>query len=219
MAGRWLARLDITGDVSATGIVTEGTTHIVDDNYDNKLYINGFNNDAAVISEGADPITFPVFDYADYQQIATDAGDYYSGDQTFTGTITPTSGIIYVDGDATISGNVTLNGGIIANNIHIGGGWFGATLTQNSVADDKYNVIIAKNGDITIYGRIETERALLYASQDIRSAQILAAVDINGIMLAGRNISMWNFITLIDYDYVNMSPGLEGTFRVVSWNE
>ena len=219
MSGPWIASLEITGDVSATGIVVEGTQHITDDTYDNKVYINGLNNDAAVVSEGADMITFPTFKYTDYQQAADAAGDYYSGDQSFTGTLTPTSGVIYVDGDVTITGNCTLNGGLIANNITVSGGLFGATLTQNAVAEDKNNVIIAKSGDILIYGRLFTEKALLYASQDIRAAQAFAEIEVNGIMLAGRDIRMWNFITIIDYNYVDMSPDIEETFSVVSWNK
>jgi cytoskeletal protein CcmA (bactofilin family) len=219
MSGPWIASLEITGDVSATGIVVEGTEYITDDTYDNKVYINGFNNDSAVVSEGADPITFPTFKYTDYQQAADAAGDYYTGNRSFTGTLTPTGGVIYVDGDVSITGNCTLNGGLIANNITISGGFFGATLTQNAVAEDKNNVIIAKSGDILIYGRLFTERALLYASQDIRAAQALAEIDVNGIMLAGRDIRMWNFITIIDYNYVSMSPDIEETFSVVSWNK
>jgi cytoskeletal protein CcmA (bactofilin family) len=218
MSGRFVADLDITGDVSATGIVTEGTTHITDDDYDDKVYINTFNNDTATVFEGADQITFPTFNYTDYQQEASDAGDYYSGDQTFTGTLTPSGGVIYVDGDVDITGDTELTGGIIADNINIGGGLFGATLTQNKVDDDKYNVIIAKDGDLRIYGRLYTEKALLYASQDIRSALALAVIDVNGIMLAGRNISMWNFITIIDYNYVPISPDIAENFQVVSWN-
>lgn len=219
MAGRWIARLDITGDVSATGIVTEGTTHDADDSYDNNVYINGDNNDTAVISEGADSITFPTFNYTEYQQEANDAGDYYVGDQTFTGTLSPTGGLIYVDGDVDITGSCVLNGGMIANNITVAGGLFGATLEQNSVENDKYNVIIAKGGNIQVYGRLQIEKALLYASQDIRSAQVLAEIDINGIILAGRDITMWNFITLIDYDYVSITPDIEESFEVVSWNK
>jgi hypothetical protein len=190
----------------------------VDDNYDNNVYINGDNNDTAVVSEGADPITFPTFNYTEYQQEADDAGDYYSGDQTFTGTLTPTGGLIYVDGDVDITGSCVLNGGIIANDITIAGGLLGATLTQNSVVDDRYNVLIAKDGNIQVYGRLEIEKALLYASQDIRSLQAFAEIDINGIILAGRDITMWNFITLIDYDYVSLTPDMEESFEVVSWN-
>ncbi|MGB2598913.1 MAG: hypothetical protein WBC99_00520 [Candidatus Omnitrophota bacterium] len=218
MAGRVLANLSITGDVSATGIVTEGTTHDVDDSYDNNIYINTFNNDAAVVSEGADAITFPTFNYAEYKQNAIDSGDYYSTDQSFGGILTPTGGLVYVDGDVTITADCTLNGGMIADNITVGGGFFGKTLAQNMVADDKNNVIIAKSGDVVIYGRLYTEKALVYAAQDIRTAQAWASIEINGIMLAGRNISKWNFITRIDYDYVAMSPDIEENFNVVSWN-
>ncbi|MGB3083028.1 MAG: hypothetical protein WBB86_08615 [Candidatus Omnitrophota bacterium] len=218
MAGRVLANLSITGDVSATGIVTEGTTHDVDDSYDNKIYINTFNNDAAVVYEGADAITFPTFNYAEYKQNAIDSGDYYSTDQSFGGILTPTGGLVYVDGDVTITADCTLNGGMIADNITVGGGFFGKTLAQNMVADDKNNVIIAKSGDVVIYGRLYTEKALVYAAQDIRTAQAWASIEINGIMLAGRNISKWNFITRIDYDYVAMSPDIEENFNVVSWN-
>ena len=211
------AQLTITGDVSATGIVTEGNKHYNSDNKDTDLWINGVNNDGATIYEGANRITFPEFDYTKYKETAQDDGLYYSSSQVFNSqTLSPNNGIVYVDGDVTIQGTCTLNGGMIADTVTIPG-------TLNQVKTGDRNVIIAKEGDIQISGRLETGEALVYAEQDIYThEQWGAAVAINGIMLAKRNISMWNFRTDIDYAYVYILPPdmteESSGFRVISWN-
>ncbi|MBL7072272.1 MAG: hypothetical protein ISS33_00675 [Candidatus Omnitrophica bacterium] len=221
-AGPVFAELTITGDVSATGIVKEGMRlHTGSwDMLDNNAYINGANDDAATIYEGENRITFPSLDYlkASYLQAATDSGDYYSGNQTFnSASLSPGNGIVYIDGDAVFTGNCTLNGGIIADSIAISG-----ALSQNKTGNK--NVILAVNGDIRIRGELSVGEALVYASQDIKSIQAGAEIDINGTMLAGRDIRMWNVLTLIDYNYVHilpedlMGPDGENSFRLVSWN-
>ncbi len=70
------AQLTISGDVSATGEVWEGSQHYDSDNKDTDLYINGVANDAATIYEGAAPITVPVFDYDAYKEEAVASGNY-----------------------------------------------------------------------------------------------------------------------------------------------
>jgi len=211
------AQLTITGDVSATGIVVEGNQHYNSDNKDTDLWINSVNNDGATIYEGTIRITFPDFDYAKYKEAAQDDGLYYSSSQNFNNqTLSPDNGIVYVDGDVTVQGTCTLNGGMIADTITISG-----TLDQAKTGDR--NVIIAKEGDIQISGRLETEEALVYAEQDIYTHEHWGAeVVINGIMLAKRNITMWNFRTDIDYSYVYILPPdmteESSGFRVISWN-
>jgi hypothetical protein len=223
-SGPLISWLRITGDVSATGIVKEGALWHdggsgFSDLLDNHVVINGMGNDTATVYESQPRITFPTFTYDSYKQAAQASGNYYSSSQTFNNvTLTPANGIVYVDGDATFRGTCRVNGGVIANNILVIN-----TLEQRKAGSR--NVVIAKGGDIRVFGRLYTEEALVYASQDILSVQALAEIDINGIMLAGRNIDMWNFITLIDYNYIYVSPsdmrGANGedTFRVRSWNK
>lgn len=223
LIGQPSSHLAITGDVSATGIVQEGSKHDQSDNKDTNIYINALNNDAATVYEGANRIIFPVFNYGVYKQAAIGSDpdnpeDYYSSDQTFTGTLSPTNGIVYVDGDVTISGTCTLNGGMIAESIYIPGG---ATLQQ--VKSGTRNVIIAKDSDITVAGRLCVGEAVVYAAQDIQTRENWGAdVEINGCMLASRDIRMWNFRTSVNYNHVyilppDMAAEMSG-FSVVSWN-
>ncbi|HNX91219.1 MAG TPA: hypothetical protein PKG81_05140, partial [Candidatus Omnitrophota bacterium] len=191
---------------------------IFTDPFDDLCVINGVANDGATVYEYATRITFPTFNLEEYKRLAQESGDYYSSSQTFTNkTFTPTSGIVYIDGDATFKGVCTINGGIIANNILVIN-----TLEQN--VSGTRNVIMATTGNIKIFGRLYTEKALVYAAQDILSVQALAIIDINGIMLAGRNIDMWDLITFITYDYVFVAPSDmldengEQPFGLVSWN-
>jgi len=221
-AGPIFALLTIAGDVSATGIVKEGTKYNTGswDWMDNNVFINGANNDAAIVYEGENRITFPSFDYlkASYRQAAIDSGDYYGSNQVFnSASLSPGNGIVYVDGNAVFVGVCTLSGGIVADEITI------TNTFSQSKAGDK-NVILATDGDIKIRGRFIVDEALVYASQDIKSIQAFAEIDINGTMLAGRDIRMWNVWTLIDYNYVHMmpedlmGPDGENSFRLVSWN-
>ncbi|MBD3295791.1 MAG: hypothetical protein GF392_00295 [Candidatus Omnitrophica bacterium] len=220
MSGFLIAWLDIAGDVSATGIVKEGTRYNNGswDLLDNHVEINGDSNDSATVYEGEDRITFPTFDYMAYKELAVDSGDYYSTDTEFDSVaLTPDNGVVYVDGEATFRGISSITGGIVADQIRI-------INTLNQYRSGTRNVIMAKNGDIRIFGKLYTEEALVMASQDITSRQLGADIDINGILLAKRNIDMWNFLTYIDYNYVFISPGDmmseegESTFELVSWN-
>ncbi|MGB2600461.1 MAG: hypothetical protein WBD00_05405 [Candidatus Omnitrophota bacterium] len=212
------ARLDISGDVSATGIVEEGNQHYNADNKDSDLFINGQANDAATIYEGANRITFPVFDFTKYKEAAIDSGDYYNSDQTFnSATLSPGNGVVYVDGDVEILGDCTLNGGLIANNIQISG-------TLNQVKTGDRNVIASKDQDIAISGRLLTEEAVVLAQQDIRTHEHWGAeVSINGTMLAKRDVQMWNFRTEIDYNHIYIYPidmtDESSGFNVISWND
>ena len=220
MAGPIVAWLHITGDVSATGIVKEGTRHDTGswDWLDDHVEINGSANDTAAVNEGADRITFPTFDYTAYRNLAEDSGDYYDTDTEFNGqALTPGNGIVYVNGEARFRGPCSVTGGIIADRITIIG-----TLSQ--FKSGTRNVVIARNGDIGIFGRLYVQEALVMASRDITSLQLLADIDINGIMLAKRDIDMWNFLTYVDYTYAYISPSdmmVEGgadIFELVSWN-
>ncbi|MDD4012597.1 MAG: hypothetical protein PHW14_00185 [Candidatus Omnitrophica bacterium] len=211
------ATLTIDGDVSATGIVQEGTKHYDADNKDENLFINGVDDDAATIYEAADRITFPELDLPKYKQDAIDSGDYYSSDHIFLfSTLSPGNGVVYVEGDAIIMGSCVLNGGLIADSITIIG-----TLDQNQ--DTSCDIIAAKNGDVIMLGALNVERAIVYASKDIYTLQGWGpSVKINGIMLARRDISMWNFRTEIDYHHIYMVPEHmteeSSGFEVVSYN-
>jgi hypothetical protein len=220
-SGPLIAWLRITGQVSASGIVKEGTRYDQgsSDLWDNHVVINGDADDTATVFESADRVTFPTFDFTEYQNLADDSGDYYDTDQVFNGaSLSPSNGIVFVAGDAEFRGNCIVNGGIVADNIIVVG-----TLTVNK--SGTRNVVMARNGDIRIFGSLYTEEALVYASQDLASLQILAEIDVNGIIMARRDIVMWNFLTLIDYTYAYVSPsdmlGEDGetTFKLVSWNQ
>jgi len=219
-SGFLFAWLDITGSVSATGDVQEGSRHNTGswDLWDNHVVINGQSNDSAAVFQGAPRIAFPTFDYTAYQDLALDSGDYYSSNTVFSSTtLSPGNGIVYVAGEAQFLGACTINGGVVAEEIIIAG-----TLTQNK--SGTRNVVMAKGGDIEIFGRLYTEEALVYAAQDIVSLQLFAEIEINGLMLARRDIDMWNFLTRIDYNYVYVAPSDmmdedgERTFQLVSWN-
>ncbi|MBD3426172.1 MAG: hypothetical protein GF409_02955 [Candidatus Omnitrophica bacterium] len=220
-SGPLIAYLYITGRVSATDTVKEGTRYDQGswDIWDNHVVINGDSNDTATVYEDEDRVTFPTFDFTKYQQLAEDSGDYYDTDQEFDGvSLSPGNGVVFVDGNVDFRGNCTLNGGLVADRIRIIG-----TLTVNK--SGTRNVLMARNGNVGIFGRLYTEEALVYASQDIISLELLADIDINGIMMARRDIVMWNFITLIDYTYAYVSPSDmlgedgEAVFEVVSFNQ
>jgi len=222
-SGPIVSALSVAGDVSATGIVKEGSRLHMTDGFwggylDRRVYINGVNDDNGVVYEGKERITFPTFNYPGYKNSAIESGDYYDGDHTFSSAaLDPANGVVYVSGNATFTGSNTLQGGIVANNIIVRG-----TLSQTKKGTR--NVVIAKAGDISVYGRLYTGEALVYAAQDIISLQLFADIEINGIMLARRDIDMWNFLTDIDYRYVYIAPSEmlgengEEIFRLVSWN-
>jgi cytoskeletal protein CcmA (bactofilin family) len=214
------ANLTVTGEVSATGIVQEGTKHYDSDNRDSDVIINGLADDQATVYEGEDQITFPEFDYAAYRQAASDDGILYESDKDFgTETLSPSNGIVYVDGDVIISGTLTLNGTLAAESINIA-----PNARLNQIKNGNNNVVIARDGDITIRGFLSVEEALIYASQDIISRENWGpTIQVNGILLAGRDILIWNVKTHIYYTYVyitppNMTEESAGV-DVVSWNE
>jgi hypothetical protein len=210
--------LRITGDVSACNDVVLGNRHNQSDLFDWHVVINGVAGEGATVEEGAQTVFFPRFDYDAYIEAAMETGDYTTADLTFSDeTLTPGNGIICTTGNATFEGNCTLNGGIIARNIYING-------TLRQVKTGYRNVIIAWKRDIRIFGRLDTEEALIFAARDILGAQAFAELDINGIMMAGRDINLWNFLVNIDYNHVETYPVDMGTeeegqsFRVMSWN-
>lgn len=221
-SGPLIASLTVVGTVSATGEVKEGSrVHVTDGLLggflDYHVYINGVNEDNAAVLEGEPRKRLPKFDYDKYREEAVDGGDYYDTGQTFNNqTLSPANGIIFVDGNASILGNCTLNGGIVADSITIFG-----RLTQNRAGTR--NVVISRINDISILGKFETQEAVVYAGRDILSLAVGADIDINGVMLAKRDIYMWNFLTYIDYNYLETYPSDMGDaddqlFGVVSWN-
>ena len=193
--------------------------NIVGDELFNQLisFINGDNDDDAVVYENEDRVTFPTFNYDKYREAAIDSGDYYDTDQEFKDqSLSPGNGIVYVDGDVVFRGNNTINGGIIADNMLIDG-----NLVQKKSADR--NVIISRIGDLGISGKLQTEEAVVFSGRDIISLAVGANIDINGIIMARRDIYMWNFLTYVTYAYKESYPSDIGdednqSFRIVSWN-
>ena len=216
----------LIGEVSAVGIVLEGAQHDAPDAADDFIFINGVNNDAATVEEGAPFVYLEPVDWitngrlSDWKQKAIDAGDYYSSNQTFTGSISPSSGYAYVDGNVTISGACTLNGSLIADDIKIDG-----NLSQIIKSDvDFINIIYAKaaDGDITVHGSLETEGAIVHARRDVTTGSAGAGVDVKGCIIVGRDITFWNITTVVKYEYRDpddYAPGLkEEEVRIISWN-
>ena len=212
------ASLYVTGNLSATGTVTEGSKYNQSDNKDKDLYINGVNNDAAIVSEGTTRITFPVLDYMKYREAAEDSDDYYSSNQTFNNeTLSPANGIVYVDGDVTINGTVNIYGGLIGDNITIDG-------TLNQYKFGTRNVIVAKDGNVSMGGRLSVEEGIVFASEDITThARWGAEVVVNGLMMALEDITYWNFRTDVTYQHVYIFPPdmteESSGLRIISWNE
>ena len=211
--------VSITGSAAAVGIVQEGSQHNADDSLDDNVSINGSFNDTATVTEGADRIKYPTFEYDQYKQEAIDGGDYYSGNTTFNNqTLSPSSGVIYVDGNVTISGTCTLNGGLVGDDIDIAG-----TLTQVKSGDR--NFILAKDKDILINEALTVGEAIVYAKRDLRTRAAGTSIDITGIVLAERDMSFWNVQTNVTYVYKLTHPSdLAGTdekdmVHIVSWTE
>ncbi|MFH1310438.1 MAG: hypothetical protein ABIH85_07160 [Candidatus Omnitrophota bacterium] len=220
--------LIIEGNVSATNNVKEGVHHYAGDPLDTLVWINGANKDTGVVSEKAPQIPFPIFSNMDarYRQAAIDGCDYYDSPQTFNSvTLSPTNGIIYVDGSVIFVGDCTLNGGIIAHDIKVTG-----KLCLNATTDNK-NVFFAKNGDILLnISTVPTETmitsggVLWFAARDIKFLDGKATVNLEGIMLAGRNI----YVNCIGtpsfgqyhFNYTSVLPAyLVANFTLISWNE
>jgi len=209
--------LDITGKVSAKGVVKEGSRLHARDGFfgaflDLLIFINGENEDDAQIFEGdnAPYVIFPAFDYEAYKDAAIESGDYYFGDQVFDGEVlNPGNGIVYVEGDVTFFGECYIEGGIIANNIAVGErNGFNFTmgeLYQTYDTNNMRNLIIAKDGDIEILGVFDVEKALVYAKQDLKSLENDAIIEVNGALLAGRDLNMWSFWTVISYTHEELS--------------
>ena len=214
-----LGWLTITGDVSASNEVWRGTRHNEADWLDDHVVINGLNSEKAAVEEGADIVFFPVFDHKAYEKAAEDSGDYYDSSTDFTDqTLSPGNGVVYVNGLASFYGNCTLNGGIVARRIKVAG-----TLTQ--VKSGHRNVIVARKKDIKVQGRLAAEEALIFAARDIIATEMGADIDVNGIIMAGRDIYLWNFLVIIDYNHfetwpLDMGQEEEGqSFGVLSWNQ
>ncbi len=214
------SKLSIDGDVSASNIVREGTRHDRPDTMDRNVEINGVARDGARVYEDTKRASFPEFDYTSYKDAADDSDDYYESSQIFSSkTMTPKNGIVYVDGDVTIEGSCTINGGIIADNIYVNG-------TLNQFRRGDRNVVIAKDGDIDIGGELYVREACVYASQDIKTHAtvwwVTPVVRVKGIMLAKRNIDMFNVKTDLAYTYTYIYPLFmtdeTSGVRVVSWN-
>jgi len=109
-----------------------------------------------------------------------------------------------VDGNATFNGTCTINGGLVADNIDVSG-----ILSTNY--EGNRNVVLAKDGSITIRGKLYTEKALVFASWDIETdtqgnGNARLEIIVNGLMLAGNDIDLTDGQTSITYTYVPVEP-------------
>ena len=198
-----------TGQASASGSVTikEGFWASVD------------IADPPPIDDAA-PVTFPNFDYAYYQSLASAGNpeDYQAGDKTWENvTLTPANGIVYVEGTVTFRGVCHLNGGIVADKIIVRG-----ELHQHKTGTR--NVIISRSDDIEVLYRITVEEALVYSGRDFRALGAGAVIEVAGTLIAARYLRIWDLFTFVTYNHRLIYPdgmviGVGGVpFEVVSWN-
>lgn len=213
--------INVTGHVSSCGVVQEGNRYDRDDFYDNGVTINGIADDQAEVLEYQPRVSFPVFYYAKYMQEAKDGGSYYNRSTTFySQTLTPTKGIVYVKGRATFYGDCYIYGGIVATEIVING-----RLYQRKTGDR--NMIVASTGGISIGTLLSVEEALVYAKLDIRNKYYNSSVNLTGVMIAGRNVSLSSLTSGMTYTYKLTCPSdmlsevgdPSENLEVVSWNK
>ena len=201
--------LNCDGDVSATDRVSLSTGRWAAINI------------AGTVTEGADLVTFPNFDYALYRAEATAGGDYYSGNKTFgspsaTTNLQPTNGIIYVEGTCEMYGTINLYGGIVANSIRVEG-------RLNQIKAGTKNVIISRTRNIRVAYRMDIEEAIVYAGRDFRVVSAGSYVNVKGNLLAYRNIRIWDAFSTVVYNHRVLSPeglvvGSGGYFiEVLNW--
>jgi hypothetical protein len=211
-----------SNEISVVDVVLLGTNYDSTDSKDIHVVINGVAGEPArslaIVDEEGTTMSFPNFNYQRYREEAVDSGDYYEGDQIFDGvTLTPGNGIVFVDGNVTFNGNCTLYGGIIADDIRVNG-----TLAQ--MKSGSRNVIIARNWQINVAGRLYTEEALIHSYDDINSASDNADFEINGVVVCREDILVQGTNTLIDINYAETYPSDmekedgEGVLEIVGWN-
>jgi len=201
--------LDCDGDVSAGDTVTLSTGWWAAINI------------AGTITQNADLVTFPNFDYAFYQSEATAGGDYYAGNKTFgspsaTTNLQPTNGIVYVEDTCTLRGTINLYGGLVADKIRVRG-------RINQIKTGTKNVVISRTNDIEIFYRMNIEEAIVYAGRDFSVQSAGSYVTVNGSLLAYRNIRIWDAFATVVYNHRVLSPdglvvGSGGYFiEVLNW--
>ena len=201
--------LNCDGDVSATDRVFLSTGWFAAINI------------AGTVTEGADLVTFPSFNYALYQTEATAAGDYYSGDKTFgspgaTTNLQPTNGIIYVEGTCRMYGTINLYGGMVADRIRVFG-------RLNQIKTGTKNVVISRTNDIEIFYRFDAEEAIVYAGRDFNVLSAGSYISVTGNLLAYRDIRVWDFFATVIYNHRLLSPdgltiGSGGYFlEILNW--
>ena len=161
-------------------------------------------NIAGTVTEGADLVTFPTFDYAFYQTEATASGDYYAGNKTFgsggsSTNLQPTNGIVYVEGTCTMYGTVNLYGGIVADRIRVFG-------RLNQIKTGTKNVVISRTNDIEIFYRFDAEEAIVFAGRDFGVISAGSYINITGNLLAYRNLRVWDFFATVIYNHRLLSP-------------
>ena len=162
------------------------------------IYISGSE------TENAPLVTFPNFDYVYYQQQAQAGSSYYAGDQTFgsvgtTTNLNPSTGIVYVEGTATLQGTVNVYGGIVADRIRVIG-------RLNQHKSGTKNVIISRTNDIEVMYRLDAEEAIVFAGRDFQVISAGSTVSVTGILLGGRDISIWDVLTNITYNHLVLYP-------------
>jgi len=216
-------------DISDTATYTTDTVYI--DTYLGTITVDGvhFGIGTHTTRDGwnAIAVTLPEFDYNYYRQLAIDSGDYYSGNRTFDGaTLTPGNGIVYVEGKATIKGNTHVYGGLVAEEIEIATERWWIFVTKKGEfyqheSGDK-NAIVSRLGNISVDGELHTEKALVYAENDISSLAIGSVIDVTGVICSGRNINLWEFIAYITYNHskpaVKFGPDVN-LVKIISWND
>jgi len=215
-----------------------GLIRIGETTYWPRLWPPRINDHSVHIFIGQPQVSMPTFDYTYYRDLAlgsdlVDDGsdDYYEGDTVFgsfgnTTNLTPVNGIIYVNGNVILRGEVNLYGGIIANNIKVESRLLPLSISEfhqyKTIGLDLRRNVVISLMNIEIMGRLYVEEAIVYANQDILSLSgVDWIIDINGAMVAGRDIDFFSGLGFIVYDYVSITPDRSNSdiwTKVVSWN-
>lgn len=148
---------------------------------------------------GAEPVSFPTFDFNYYYNLAQSGGLYYEGDQSFTNqNLAPSNGIIYVNGDVTLLGSSTVTGAVIATgSIEVLG-----NVVQTQVGS--YPAFMSRDSGVTLTGNAQADGLVYTASGDV--------VMTGNAVLDGQIISygttMLTGNAIIDYEESPTAPGL-----------
>lgn len=164
--------------------------------------------------------SLPSFDSTFFNYYLTRAARVYDSTQTFSSGNLPPNGIVYVNGDVNLQGPLTITGCIVATgNISV------SILNDHMVTINQmvggFPALMSRGGWIVFCGPA-TVRGLIYAAGDIWTISLIGTyghITLNGSLMAGGNVSLWDYATL-NYELQN-PPGLGTTpiGWILNWRE